>query len=160
MKFCNEIGREPWPAREETIMRFLIWLELQGRGRAAPGVMSAVRWWHKSYGDLGDTGSVRVKLVEKGLRRESVTEGRKEVREPFPLEALKWWVEKGKVKGLRKWRDPALVALGIRCMRRPGELTELKRRHVTVTKGGLELFLPRSKTDQFMKGRTLHVKRT
>lgn len=57
----------------------------------------------------------------------------------------------------REFRDPALVAIGMRCMRRPGKLASLKRKHVQWTENGLRIFLEKSKTDQMKAGRWLHV---
>jgi site-specific recombinase XerD len=81
-----------------------------------------------------------------------------EVRGPFPIQALRAWVATSrKRKTVRELRDPALVAVGIRCMRRPGELTELRVRHVRPFEKGIKIFLAKSKTDQTMEGRWMHV---
>ena len=103
---------------------------MNGKGKQVGAYMAAIRWYHRMKGDEGETDKKRVRLVEKGITRVSATEGNLEERQPFPLVALKSWVREKRGEGIRVKRDPAMVALGIRCMRRPSELTYLRRRHV------------------------------
>jgi site-specific recombinase XerD len=156
-QFCAAYGFAAEPAGEEAIFAFVAWLEIQGKGRRASHHVAAISWVHRRKGLMDFTKATRVRMALQGVARVEAEE-KMEVRSPFPLEALKAWV-RGRRKNItvREHRDPALVALGIRCMRRPGELAELKVRHVQPYEKGMKIFLAKSKTDQTMEGRWLHV---
>ena len=54
-------------------------------------------------------------------------------------------------------RDCAVIAVGLRTMRRPGELGQIKGRHVRDRNGLLEIFIRKSKTDQHAQGRWIPI---
>ena len=156
-RFCNWLGFQALPASQETIFVFVAWMEVQGLGRRVPHHLSAISWMLRKKGLYDATQDSRVQMAVKATKRVGATE-KMEVRGPFPLEALRAWEEnKRRRASVRDLRDPALVAVGIRCMRRPGELCELKVRHVREYDKGLKIFLAKSKTDQTMEGRWMHV---
>ena len=132
----------------------MAYLDLMGFPKKADKFISAIKWKHNVC-DAVYPKSRRIDLVIKACRKEVGEEGHKEkdMREPFPLEVLKQWMKLPKLSHVRKNRDLALVALGIRCMRRPSELAFLKCRNVKFTdSGGMNLFLEVSKTDQLKEG--------
>jgi integrase len=157
LSFCEHFGLDPLPAGQETIFAFVAWLEIQGAGNRASHHVAAISWMHKTRGMVDLTKASRIKMAIQGIQRIEATE-KMEVRGPFPIQALRAWVATKRVyPTVREFRDPALVALGIRCMRRPGELCELKVRHVRQYELGVKIFLAKSKTDQAMEGRWMHV---
>jgi len=58
---------------------------------------------------------------------------------------------------LRSLRDRALLLLGYAAALRRGELAAVRREHITFNPDGLELSIPRSKTDQEGAGATVGV---
>jgi integrase len=159
VSFAKVFGFRVFPAETEAIFSYIAWLELQGKGRKARKVCCAIKWEHKRKGVKDNVGDGRIQLALQGVDRVCAGENM-DIREPFPMEALKKWVEgKRKFVTVREGRDPAMVAVGMRCMRRPSELCDLKWRHVRKYEGGLKVFLARSKTDQTMEGRWLHMDR-
>lgn len=127
-------------------------------GRAGHHI-AAISWHLRKEGLKDLTLDKRIRLALHGLKRLAADRsGKIGGREPFPLEALRCWVETDRRRtSAREFRDPALVAVGIRCMRRPCELAALKRKHVQRTELGLRIFLEKSKTDQLRVGRWLNI---
>jgi integrase len=156
-RFAGVFGMAAMPAEADTLFMYIAWLELQGMGKRAGHHICAVRWFHRKSGVSDNTKNPRVVLALQGIARLGAAE-KMDVREPFPLEALRKWERgKRKLRTVREERDPAMVAIGLRCMRRPTELCELKVRHVKEYDRGVKIFLAKSKTDQTMEGKWMHI---
>ena len=70
------------------------------------------------------------------------------------MSALYHWIAR-KPNRCSQWiwlRDAALISLGLRLMRRPGELSELRLTDISRIDGILWFRIRRSKTDQFSRG--------
>jgi integrase len=142
----------------EVVCCFSAWLELMGLGRRVEKHLAGVSWMLKRKGIKDVTKDPIVKLMVKGVKRESAVE-KMEVRELFPIEVLRGWVKKDVREGVRKRRDPAIVVLGMRLMLRPTELCNLDMRHVKKEGEGLKVFIKKSKCDQTMEGRWMRLDR-
>jgi len=106
-----------------------------------------------------------IRQAAKGLQRlAALSRDRSEAwREPFDLELLKRFVDDKPERSKRfTWlRDAALVAIGIRTMRRASELVALRRKHVKwLTDGSVRIFIRHSKTDQLNVGFWIPVEPT
>ena len=135
--FTKSYGAQALPAAADTIFSFIAWLEVQEKGRRVPHHIAAVLWMHKKKGLTDYTKAVKVQMALQRVARCEAQE-KMDVRSPFPLEALKKWVEGTcKIHSMEELRDPAIVALGIHCMHRPRELCEFKVRHVKEDACGL-----------------------
>lgn len=159
-EFCRQTDRKDFPANSETVEDFITWLELCGRGASVDVAAAAVRAKHLDEGEVDPCNTHAIKMLRTGIRRILAEEGEeKEVREPFPVRALRCWTRR-RPEGISNWRwrrDAAMVAIGLRCMRRPGELTALRRKDARVKDGRLWIFVRKSKTDQFGKGKLIPV---
>lgn len=146
------IGRA-LPASTKLVCRFLCFLEMTGSAAATGAAKSAISAWHSDR-DLSDPCKANsVKQVLKGAARvaaESRRESKGHRRDPFPLEALRRWVAKCP-KGVtrRRWiRDAAMVAVGLRLMLRPSELTGLRRGDIREKDGWFWVKIHKRKNDQ------------
>ena len=158
--FADVYGLRKLPAEPSTVVCYIAFLEGSGLGGRANTFVCAISWFHNREGAPDPVQDKRVKMALAGLRKTLAEErnGEKLVREPFPIEALRKWTENPqRFSVVRRFRDPAMIAIGIRCMRRPGELTELRRRNVCFEDGRVKIFLEKSKTDQLRVGRWLNV---
>lgn len=109
-------------------------------------------------GSLADDRLLR--QVARGLSRQSQAD--REVlpeRLPLPAAALE-----GYCRAMppfitpRTWlRNRALLTLAFRAMRRPGEMGYFRRSHVSFVGSQLRLLIPKSKTDQLARGRTIVI---
>ena len=90
--FTKSYGARALPAAADTIFSFIAWLEVQGKGRRVPHHIAAVSWMHKKKGLTDYTKAVKVQMALQGVARCEAQE-KMDVRSPFPLEALKKWVE-------------------------------------------------------------------
>ena len=160
LSFTQRVNVGALPASVATVLWYLAFLEMTGVGGRANTHVAAISWRHRTMGVLDPTRDQRVKLALEGVRR-LVAENKDEMigqREPFPLEALRAWVQtERKSTSIREWRAPALVAVGIRCMRRPCEIAALKRKHIQWITGGVRIWLKKSKTNQLHSGRWMHM---
>lgn len=100
--------------------------------------------------------------VVKGARRlyaQNMTE--MDPRLPLPSSAIEFYCKSGNESAHWLWiRNKAILTLGFRLMRRPGELGWLKKKHVRFEGNHMNVKIPKSKTDQEQKGRWIVVDRT
>lgn len=89
-------------------------------------------------------------MAEEGIRSEE--------RLPLPIDAVKQWCARMPVGvSYERWiRDAAIITLGMRLMRRPGEIAALRCSDVSFdTEGWAWILLRKSKTDQLAVGRKM-----
>lgn len=83
------------------------------------------------------------------------------IRDPLPVWAFKEWVRRGTRTHPMWLRDAAILAIGLRLMRRPGEFVYFRRRDFWIVDGPIMMLrLSRSKTDQTSTGKTLAMEIT
>jgi integrase len=152
------------PASEDLILAFLAWYELSGRAASVKVVKSAIRAAHVDKRLLDPTTSVSIKAAIDGTLRHAAREkldegGSVRKRDPFPVSALQHWMRHRPV-GISYFiwiRNAALVAVGMRCMRRPNELCKLRWKHIAERDGCLVISIIKSKTDQLGAGKEIPV---
>jgi integrase len=127
--------------------------------------LSALAQWHSSQGFADPTKAPLVRQVLKGIR--ALHPAREKQAEPLQLQDLEQLIgrlEQEAVRAiacqdrgtlLRCRRDAALVLLGFWRGFRSDELCRVQVEHVQARAGmGIELYLPRSKSDRGNLGRT------
>lgn len=158
--FCEGQEKAPLPAESTTVEDFLTWLEMCGRGASAEVAAAAIRATHLDRGTEDPCNTHGIRTLRKGIKRIVAEEAEEKVnREPFPVEALRKWTGSRPI-GVSTWRwrrDAALVAVGLRCMRRPGELAAMRIMDARWKEDGLWIFVRKSKTDQYGKGKLIPV---
>lgn len=112
--------------------------------------------WHQLNGLDDPTKDARVDMLMKGIRREH---GRPIKRaKPFTIEHLKKISEHLKqTSTAHSIRNRAMILIGFTGALRRSELLGICYEHLEFTDNGLEIFLPRSKTDQFNKGEKVAI---
>lgn len=145
-----------------TLERYMAALHFSGRNNEAIRVLGSVRAELTRRGVLDYTRSPRLDQLKRGIERAAAEQrGERKWRDPFPVSALRTLLTRGPRPGQNEllWRrDMALIALGLRAMRRPGELGQLRMRHVVWKPGGsLEIIVPHSKTDPLWSGQRIPI---
>lgn len=150
--WCAAEGRQPLPAAPATVVAYLT--------ARAPGwslasleqAHAAIAWAHTGHGiDPAPTAASAVKLVMKGLR---ATKGKRARHAKRPvtqdlLVALLTKVDRTTTRGLR---DAAILLVGFHGALRRSELAGIDRAHLSDTRDGVALLIPKSKTDQGGEG--------
>ena len=160
-QWCEWTNSTDFPCSVVTILNFASWYEMTGRGASVGKVLAAISSVHEDQGLPNPVKDSRVqKLVKGATRRASEDKEFVPERDPLPLSALKYWIEHRPTNiSYKVWkRNTAMLALGLRCMRRPIELTWLRVRDVIGWRQGmLWIRIPKSKTDQFGRGKCIPI---
>jgi hypothetical protein len=90
--FATGSGLAAMPAGEDTVSRFLAWLDLAGQGSGVQVAVVAIAFYHAQKGLSNPCGGAKVKLVVDGVERAWSAKAVKHRRDPFPVEALQAWV--------------------------------------------------------------------
>jgi integrase len=132
------------------------------RGGVARVAVCAVAFREVRAGRPSPLEDRQLKLVLDAVDREWGAQAVRRTRDPFPVEALRRWVEQH--DGAWTWiaaRDAAIVALGLRAMRRAGELGALEWADVVdVSDREIKVCVRKSKTDQTGKGHDIYIEAT
>jgi integrase len=158
--FAASLGRAVMPASSDTVMDFLTWLDLSGRGGRASAAVSAIAREHVLEGARSPSADPRVRLLADGVERAWARTGKRDFkRDPFPVAALHAHVRRGHAAGELWLRDALLVALGLRTMRRAAELAALRIEDVTwlADRELLRVYVRSSKVDQAGRGFEIFV---
>lgn len=157
--FCASVGESAMPAAPESVKAFIIQLFNSGRGMSAKTCVAAVKAQHLDAGLADPTDNHQVRLVlEGGLRLLAQNKPWPREREPFPVVALKKFVDSPlDGSAFVKCRDAALVALGMRAMLRPGEIAKLLLSDIQFRDGTLVMRLRATKADQRAERKPLHI---
>jgi len=128
--------------------------------RLAPATIQrrlvALNVWHQQHEHLSPVSNAKVKRVLAGICR---TVGTKQ-RSVKPLvrdDLISVLAAVERQKPMVVARDSALLLLGFASALRRSNLVTIKVEHITYHKDGIDIFIPRSKTDSQGKGRVLSV---
>jgi integrase len=153
-------GINPLSPSEESLLNYLASLDLLGKASSAGFVLVALKARFLDVGIPDPTVSYRVKQLVKGLLRKAAEEKIPAAeRLPLPADAIVLWCKSKPANvAYEFWiRDAAIAILGFRCMRRPGEIGNLRRSHLWKKDGWFYLKVPFSKTDQLRKGKVIPI---
>jgi hypothetical protein len=160
-KWCRWAKCNSFPASVSAILSFGSWYEMTGRGASVGKMLAAIAAVHEDNGVFNPVKDSRVQKMLRGAAgRASEDKMFTPERDPLPVKALSDWIlQKPKKLSDALWkRNAAILALGLRCMRRPVELTWLRRRDVKGWKKNLLwIRIPKSKTEQFGKGKLIPI---
>jgi integrase len=167
-EWCDGRGAQSLPADPETVAAYLT---DRGPERSASWVtqaLAAIRKAHRIAGADDPTGAEGVKRTVKGVKRKhgSPPEPKAAARTKHirrMVEAIQR-PEPGPDAGaeraaayLRALRDRAMILLGYAAALRRAELAAVRLGHIDFNPEGLELHIPRSKTDQEGSGAVVGV---
>ena len=153
------------PATAESIARYLADQAEELSINTLKQRLAGLARWHQDQGFPDPTKAPVVRQVLKGIR--AVHPYQEKQAKPLQisdLEKIILYLDKHiqntsqRSELLPLCRNKALLLLGFWRAFRSDELTRLKVEHITIKAGiGLEIFLPRSKTDRNNQGTTYHV---
>lgn len=150
LQFCGEHGIEVVrgePSTPETVVRFLSWCALRG-DKAATIVRrrAALRWAHHAGGHVAPTNHPLVTKAMRGILRKV---GRKQDKKAPVLDkdllAMLDTIDRTTLSGKR---DYALLVVAFSGALRRSELVAIEVAHLRFVGAGVELTIPKSKTDQ------------
>ena len=161
--FCSLGNRTSCPASTETVLAFLAWLDHIGKATQAREHSTAIARHHLLRALPDPTKDFRVKQLLRAIHKE-VTHNKvpQWPRDPLPVEALRnyHFHAPDNTDPVLWCRDIALVALGLRTMRRPSELCNLNLDDLKWDGSRLWLQIKHSKTDIFANGKFLPIENT
>jgi len=144
----------------EVLVNYAAWLDAMGRGSRFQVSLNAIKDHLLLMRSQDVTTDHLVRITAEGLARKVAEEKNEpDDRMPFPIKALLIW-RQCKPPNIRyfTWiRDSAIVAIGLRTMRRPAELGYLQMKHLKKIDGWYHIKIPKSKTDQLRKGKTIPI---
>jgi integrase len=156
--FVQATNEEETPVAQQ-LARFAAKLFNEGRGGIVRVAACAVAFEEVKAGRGSPLTDGRLRLVLDAIEREWAAATVRRVRDPFPIDALRVWV----CTQERQWtattiRDAAVVALGLRAMRRAGELAAIMWEDITWEgDSNMRLRIRRSKTDQLGQGHDVFI---
>lgn len=167
VKVARLLKFNPEKATSEQVGWFLSYMDLMGYGMQARSMRAALSWSFESrYVKLDPANDKHVRHITEGIQREAARnhEPRKP-RDPFPTRAVEQYVRKhraetGKMDDWMWLRNATILVIGLRCMRRAGELAELQIGDIRFEKNRMMISIRHSKTDQLRKGREIIVDST
>ena len=139
--FCRQFKCDPWALTGSQLANLLVWREMTGKVHEVERLYNAVRVVYASR-NLSMPDSPLAREVAKGSRRIHAEEKRDIDRVEFPIAEFKKYCQLSEGRIRTRTRDRALLALGLRCMRRPSELAKFKRRHVSWVAPSLADWVP------------------
>lgn len=156
-KWCDDNGRISLPATGATLADYVTYLA-EGLDRAPATIEQAIgliRGHHKRHGHAGlpDTTLALASLKKHQQDRAARREGQKQAP-PIDKHSLLSMIRAGDLSTVQGRRDQVLLLFGWMMMARRSELVAVEHRDVTVTSDGLDVWVPKSKTDQHGAGRT------
>lgn len=167
-EWCRRVHVEPWPVRPEPLVSYLEWLSTHrapNTVRLQLSAIASVDKWHRTTPT--DTTPVSVRqsvIVQRWLKSWGRDHPRAPRRQAAAINTRQLWrllevINEPSPRAarachaLRAARDRAMLLMGIYGGLRVGELAALRTDDVRFVDRGLELRLPRSKTDQEGEGK-------
>ena len=127
--FCRLFKYDPWALSGMQIANLLVWREMTGKAHEVERLLNAVRVVYAEK-NLTMPDSPLAREVVKGSRRMHAEEKKDIDRVEFPVAEFARYCASNEGRLRTRVRDKCLLAIGLRCMRRPSELAAFKRRHV------------------------------
>ncbi|CAG8596490.1 44464_t:CDS:2 [Gigaspora margarita] len=161
--FCNAHELVALLASRDSVLAYLVWSDIRGRTVKPTLVLTAISNQHSGQNLSDPTKSYEVKKLAKSLSKLAASD--REATwpcDPLTVEALKNYVDNPpRVSDYNIWaRDCALVAIGLRTMRRESELATLSLNDFREENGLLWIRINRSKTDQQGVGKFIPIELT
>lgn len=154
--WCTERDRVSLPASPATVANFAS--ALASSGKKVPTIarkLAAVRFFHRGAGLENPTDNAGVAAILKGIRRTVGTAPRQKA--PATVDVIHALLARIDATTLQGKRDRALMLLGFAGAFRRSELVAITVEDLTFSDEGVDVFLPKSKTDQEAKGQSVAI---
>lgn len=158
VQWCERMQLCPLPAADATVALFIADLSQRRKYWTCDGYLCAIRAAHRYAGLPSPTQGTTVHDIMWGLRREQgmAQESKRPLRTAQLLQILQ--LTRQDDNYVQAARDRALLTCGEASALRRSNLAEIDVEHLTFCGNAYyDIYLPRSKTDQFGKGRMLRV---
>ena len=158
-EWCETHDLNPLPTEPDDVAMYL--LDQAGQGMKK-STLNNMRWaidtTHQQHGFTAPTDDPEAKQQIKGLFK-TISEQRPEQiiqskKKPITINQIRIM---DFPKGLLGLRDKALLLLGFATGMRRSELAAVRKEHIEVTKYGLRIRIPQSKSDQLGEGGSVDV---
>jgi site-specific recombinase XerD len=154
--WCLARDRSSLPATPATVANYAS--TLASAGKKVPTIarkLAAIRFYHRGAGADNPTDNAGVAAILKGIRRTVGTAPRQKA--PATVDVIHALLARIDTETLQGKRDRALLLLGFAGAFRRSELVAVTVESLTFSDKGVDVFLPRSKTDQEGKGQSVAV---
>ncbi|WP_438749998.1 site-specific integrase [Pararhizobium sp. O133] len=154
--WCADRGRGSLPATPATVANFAS--ALASAGKKVPTIarkLAAIRFFHRGAGEENPTDNAGMSAILKGIRRTVGTAPRQKA--PATVDVIHALMARIATDTLQGKRDRALLLLGFAGAFRRSELVAITVEDLTFSNEGVDVFLPKSKTDQEAKGQSVAV---
>lgn len=154
--WCAERGRSHLPANAATVANYASFLA--DAGKKVPTIarkLAAIRFFHRGAGLDNPTDNAGVAAILKGIRRTVGTAARQKA--PATVDVIHAMMARINADSLQGKRDRALLLLGFAGAFRRSELVAITVEDLTFSEEGVDVFLPKSKTDQEAKGQSVAI---
>jgi site-specific recombinase XerD len=154
--WCTERQRPHLPASPATVANFAS--SLASSGKKVPTIarkLAAIRFFHRGAGEDNPTDNAGVAAILKGIRRTVGTAPHQKA--PATVDIIHAMLAHVDAKTLQGKRDRAILLLGFAGAFRRSELVSISVEDLTFSTEGVDVFLPKSKTDQEAKGQSVAV---
>ena len=158
--FCEDRGAEALPASEEIVAAYLSERAEDVTLSTIRQDVAAIRWMHERHGVEDPTDSAGVARVLDGITQTSSPEDGRGKKQAVLTEHVRAMVETlpteepapdagsaARATYLRALRNKALLLVGFAGAFRRAELAQIREEHVTLNAEGMEIFVPKSKTE-------------
>jgi site-specific recombinase XerD len=154
--WCVARQRSSLPAIPSTVANFAS--TLAGDGKKVPTIarkLAAIRFFHRAADMDNPADHAGVAAILKGIRRTVGTAPLQKA--PATVDVIHALLARIKPDTLQGKRDRALLLLGFAGAFRRSELVAINVENLTFSDEGVDVFLPKSKTDQEGKGQSVAV---
>ncbi|CAH0132466.1 Tyrosine recombinase XerD [Agrobacterium fabrum] len=154
--WCAARDRSHLPANPATVANYAS--SLADAGKKVPTIarkLAAIRFFHRGAGLDNPTDNAGVAAILKGIRRTVGTAARQKA--PATVDVIHAMMARINADSLQGKRDRALLLLGFAGAFRRSELVAITVEDLTFSEEGVDVFLPKSKTDQEAKGQSVAV---
>ncbi|MCZ7862859.1 site-specific integrase [Agrobacterium salinitolerans] len=154
--WCADRGRSHLPANAATVANYASFLA--DAGKKVPTIarkLAAIRFFHRGAGLDNPTDNAGVAAILKGIRRTVGTAARQKA--PATVDVIHAMMARINAESLQGKRDRALLLLGFAGAFRRSELVAITVEDLTFSDEGVDVFLPKSKTDQEAKGQSVAI---
>jgi integrase len=129
-----------------------------GKSALVPAALAAIDYFHAAA-DHPSPRSPRLRLLVDGAIRQAAASRVVQVpKDALPVDALRTFVVTDACDPVIHARDAALVAVGLRTMRRPGELAALNLSDITFpSQDRMVVYVKQAKNDQLRRGHFVTV---
>ena len=151
-EFCNSNKFNVLPISPRVILKFLVYLDLIGKGKLAADYLNAIRHHagDNGYSDILPTIVVRAAQGLKRISRLNDNDKEESKSQPFIISSLRnYYFNFKNDSNFIFLRNCALIALSIRLILRASESTALMFEDFKFFRSYLDVKLRRSKTDQY-----------